>query len=251
MILLLGGHIKSFDHLDFLQEHGFDFGELVIANDKARRFWLKSGIRNRFDDDFFMLAHGPFEGPPNDLRNLIDRYLPSLLDAVDATATMEIRLLTVHMYVDSRFVGREIVEEKTRALADLVDYARERGVRINLENLSERAQDLNPVLEAVPGLGITLDVGHAQILARTNASFQIIKKLGHRIRHVHLHDNNGGRSHRDDLHLPIGDGKINYPKIISRLIKSGYDGTATLELEEDDLLESRARVAAMIGDRQP
>jgi sugar phosphate isomerase/epimerase len=249
LILLLGGHIKSFDHLDFLQEHGFDFGELVIANDKVRRFWLKSGIRNRFDCDFFMLAHGPFEGPPNDLHNLTDRYLPSLLDAVDATASMEMRLLTVHMYVDSRFVTREIIEEKTKALADLVEYGRERGVGINLENLSERARDLVRVLAAVPGLGITLDVGHGQILTRTNTSFQIIKKLGHRIRHLHLHDNSGGTSHHDDLHLPIGDGKINFPKIIGRLLKSGYDGTATLELEKDDLLESRARVNAMIEGR--
>ncbi|MCX6770004.1 MAG: TIM barrel protein [Candidatus Micrarchaeota archaeon] len=50
-----------------------------------------------------------------------------------------------------------------------------------------------------------------------------------KIVHVHLHDNN----RREDLHLPLGAGKIGVEKVV-RELKSFYDGTITLEVHSVD-----------------
>ena len=38
-----------------------------------------------------------------------------------------------------------------------------------------------------------------------------------RIKHIHLHDNLGGDSEKDDLHLPVGQGNINFREIFQGL----------------------------------
>jgi sugar phosphate isomerase/epimerase len=102
------------------------------------------------------------------------------------------------------------------------------------------------VTEAVPGLGLTLDVGHAELITRKNRSFEIIERLRDSICHVHLHDNRGGRGSDDDLHLPIGQGIIDFTRVLEALTISGYKGTMTLELEHKDLDASRQIVRTMV-----
>gem|GEM_PF-587129 len=249
-IMLFGGHVKSLDNIEGLRDLGFDFGEVVFGNSTALRFWRYAGIKNRFDDDFFLISHGPFEGPPNDLDNLRQYYLPALKESVDTAEEMEIRFLTVHLWMDSRFVRPAVLEEKTRALIELVDYGRERGLLIGLENLSEPETDLALVLDAVPGLGLTLDVGHGELITKRNRSFEIIEHLGALIRHVHFHDNRGGRGAEDDLHLPIGKGTVDFAAIVGALTRSRYHGTVTLELEHKDLHESRQTVMRLVAEAE-
>lgn len=245
--MLFGGHVKSLSHIQVLRDLCFDFGEVVLRDSDALRSWRDSGVRNRFQDQFFLISHGPFEGPPNDLDNLRYYYLPALKESVEAARIMEIHFLTVHLWMDSRFVKPKVLEEKTKALVELVRYGRENGVLIGLENLSEPATDLLRVTEAVPGLGLTLDVGHAELITRKNRSFEIIERLGDSICHVHLHDNRGGRGSDDDLHLPIGQGIIDFTRVLEALTISGYNGTLTLELEHKDLQASREIVRRMVS----
>jgi hypothetical protein len=48
-----------------------------------------------------------------------------------------------------------------------------------------------------------------------------------------LHDNRGGQSQADDLHLPIGVGTVDFAAILASLVRAGYDGTMTLEVEPE------------------
>ncbi len=244
----LGGHVKKIKDIYFLQEIGFDLGEVVLRDSKTRSLFRDAGITNRFDTGFFLIAHGPFEGPPNDIDNLWERYHPSLLDTVDLVERMGISFLTVHLWMDRRFVHQDLLKEKRKALADLVDYGLKRGVEIGLENLSEDSQDLSTVLDHVPETKLTLDVGHAQLLSKTNTSFGIIEALGDHIAHVHLHDNHGGKGPGDDTHLPIGEGIVDIPAILEALLGKGYDRTATLELEKDVLVASKQRIERILSD---
>jgi sugar phosphate isomerase/epimerase len=246
--MLYGGHVTSREDIDFLQSAGFELGEVVIRSAKARDHWRHSGIRNNCRPDFLLIAHGPFEGPPNDIDNLWNKYYPALRDTVDVARIMEICFLTMHMWMDPRFVKAEVIMEKKRALLDLFHYGRDNGVFISLENLSETAEDFACVLELIPDLGITLDVGHGQLLTQTNTSFGIMDKLMGSIKHVHFHDNRGGHGVKDDLHLPIGDGIVDFRGILKILLNKGYHQTLTLELENKDLIESRAKVKALIDD---
>lgn len=245
--MLFGGQCRDVEDIDFLRDLEFDLGEVALSSEERRKYWLKSGVKNQFDSGFFLVAHAPREGPPNDPAELWNIYYPALKETVDAAHEMGIALLTIHMWMDARFVRALPREEKKKALNEIVAYARDRNVLICIENLSENAQDLAAVLQAVPGLRITLDVGHGQLLTETNTSFAIIDELYDSIRHVHLHDNRGGSGVKDDLHLPIGEGIVDFPRILGNLLKKGYRGTATLELEREVLQSSLKTVREIIA----
>jgi sugar phosphate isomerase/epimerase len=101
--------------------------------------------------------------------------------------------------------------------------------------MSEKASDLLIPLQEIPSLGLTLDLGHAQLLTDENTSYEFIKKYAKRIRHIHIHDNRGGNSHLDDLHLPPGEGVIEFQRIFKHLLRAGYSRTVTLELKPREI----------------
>ena len=195
-----------------------------MANAGARRMWWESGLINGGLGKFFLMAHGPLEGDPNDAGVLWNRYIPNLIATIDTLNRMSIRSLNIHLLVDRRRVSSLVLAEKIRALKEIVEYGRRNSVAINLENLSETAEDFEPVIDQVPDLGLTLDVGHANLNGSENKSIAIIENFGKLIRHVHLHDNHGGQSKDDDLHLPIGAGTVDFPAIINSLLRQGIMG---------------------------
>ena len=148
--MLFGGHVKSLDHIDILRALNFDFGEVVLRDAKAYQYWLDSGVKNRFDSRFFLIAHGPFEGPPNDMDNIRTRYPAALTESIDTASHMEMDLLTVHLWMDRRFVKPEILDRKVELLRYIVEYGRKKNVQICLENLSESATDTCGASPACP-----------------------------------------------------------------------------------------------------
>jgi sugar phosphate isomerase/epimerase len=90
--------------------------------------------------------------------------------------------------------------------------------------------EFQEVFKSFPELRLTLDIGHANLGAGKNRSFEFIQLYGHRIGHVHANDNFG----KDDNHLPIGAGIIDFKKILKDLNQAGYDETMTLEVFSRD-----------------
>lgn len=126
-------------------------------------------------------------------------------------------------------VGRNV-----QSLKEVSEFARDKGVGLMIENLPGKwntVAELSRLLEAIPELGLHLDVGHSNLMVEENTADQLISIYGPRLRHVHMHDNKGGHA---DLHLPLGCGNIDYKHYIRTLKKSGYDGTITLEVFSDD-----------------
>jgi sugar phosphate isomerase/epimerase len=148
---------------------------------------------------------------------------------------LEMRLLTLHLWLDPRFVLEETIVYKIGFLKRLTKRAGSSGITVCLENLSENADHLTEVFAAVPPLNLTLDLGHAELLSKENTSFGFLEQYLDRIKHVHLHDNFGGTSPDDDLHLAVGEGKIDFHKIFQKLRAVHYSGTMTLELRPDQI----------------
>jgi sugar phosphate isomerase/epimerase len=248
--MFFGAPVRSLDDITRLRRTGFDFGEIAIANAGARRMWWESGVMNGGLGKFFLMAHGPLEGNPNDAGSLWNWYVPNLLATIDTLNRMSIRSLNIHLLMDRTRVSSLVLTEKTRALKEIAEYGRKKSVVINLENLSETAEDFEPVIDEVPDLGLTLDVGHANLNGTVNKSIAIIEKFGKLIRHVHLHDNRGGQSKDDDLHLPIGAGTVDFPGIMASLMSVGYEGTMNLEVKPEDQKVGRIRVGILIKEIQ-
>jgi sugar phosphate isomerase/epimerase len=143
---------------------------------------------------------------------------------------LDMDLLTIHLWLDPRFVTPRAIDYKIGFLDRLIREAQPTGTTICLENLSETADHLDPVFQALPQLNLTLDIGHAQLLAEENTSLGFVARHAERIRHVHVHDNHGGNSPEHDLHLPLGQGIIDFKGIFQGLLATGYDRGISLEL---------------------
>lgn len=137
---------------------------------------------------------------------------------------------------------RFYIEQNRRTFEELLPDARRLGVGLMIENLPgdyNSAGQLGELLDPVPELMLHLDIGHANLQVPFNTTEEILQAYGSRLRHVHLHDNKGGFA---DLHLSLGSGNIDLPRMIRALKRSGYDGTITLEVFTEDrhyLLYSR------------
>ena len=167
---------------------------------------------------------------------------PTVNQLLDLAGDVGIPLYTQHLWLDARFVKPDILAAKVELLARWDEHARQAGVTLCIENLSEHADHFAPAFEQIPGLGLTLDLGHGQILApedKGNASFELIECFAERIWHVHLHDNLGGDRSKDDLHLPIGQGKVDFAGILHALRETGYDGGFSFEVKLEHVERGR------------
>ena len=243
----LGGTARAPDDVISLHGLGLDFAEIVISDpigfyavqDEYRAISRSTGL--------FYLCHGPKEGNPNDILTLETVYFPGLLRVLSIMPELDMRLLTVHLWMDSRFVSKQTITYKIGFLERLVAKAEGRGLSVCIENLSEHASDLAEVFASVPLLNLTLDLGHAELLSSENTSFGFLEKFPERIKHIHLHDNFGGSSAEDDLHLPVGEGKIDFEKIFEKLRGVNYEGTITLELRPGQIESCLGYVRALIS----
>jgi len=129
---------------------------------------------------------------------------------------------------------RFFIEQNIRTLCELLPDSQRLGVGLMIENLPgdyNSAAQLGDLLDRIPELGLHLDIGHANLQVPFNTTCEILDAYGPRLRHVHLHDNQGGAA---DLHLPLGAGRVDLRRAIGALKRSGYDGTITLEVFSPD-----------------
>lgn len=132
--------------------------------------------------------------------------------SLEVAATIGCDLMVVH----SDFPLREPKPQDRAALAtQLVEYfgelaaeAAPYGVTIVIENIFDREpRQLADIAEAIaaPNLGLSLDVGHANLYSLLPLDTWVFA-LQPSLRHVHLHDNDG----KHDRHWPLGDGMMVY-----------------------------------------
>jgi sugar phosphate isomerase/epimerase len=179
-----------------------------------------------------------------------------LLAAIAAAARLGARRAVIHpSYVGG--MGRSVPDlcegYARESLAAAVACAQQLHIDLCLENLFPQLtpfgilETLDPLFEKFPGLGLTLDIGHAHIGPGGMARIQdAIQHFRSRLRHLHVSDNLGRR----DDHLPIGQGRIDFAAVARALRRIGYQEGVTLEIfsdNRDDLLRSRERLAAMLA----
>jgi sugar phosphate isomerase/epimerase len=165
-----------------------------------------------------------------------------LVAALDAFAALGARWMNVHPDRGPRLV--DDAESRARcadSLGRLADAAAARGVGLMVENLSPpmaTADQMRAYLDAAPGIGLHLDVGHAHLRGSNLAG--LLDAFGDRLAHLHVHDNTGYR----DEHLPLGAGKVDWPAAAAAIRATGYDETVTLEVfaEEPELVRTSVRL---------
>ena len=234
-ILRFGGRAYKIEDVEKIGSLGLDFAEINFSAGGDLNYEPMNWLEEAKKWDLAYLVHAPEEGDPWDLERLKGSFFEEILRLLEACRELFSPLLTVHFWMDRRFMPEKVFEQKQEILRTMAQEASQMGVHLCLETLSERPEDLFPMLARCPELDITLDIGHMQLLSEGNRSVEILKLWPERIRHVHAHDNRGGNRVEDDLHLPIGEGVIDFPSIFRALIKAGYTKTVTVEVPHDHL----------------
>lgn len=111
----------------------------------------------------------------------------------------------------------------------LIKEAKKIKMTIMLENSSgsdTHIARLEKLFKKCPGLKLHIDIGHANLDTKTNATEKYFKKFKNKIEHIHVSDNFG----KKDDHVTLGKGKINWVKIAKTLKKYKYDKTITFEV---------------------
>jgi sugar phosphate isomerase/epimerase len=104
------------------------------------------------------------------------------------------------------------------------------GIVIVLENETEKSPDLSlRLVNEVddPFLGLCMDVGHQHLFSELDAS-EWVRRMGDRLLHIHLHDNDRA----GDKHWAIGRGTIDFAPFYAVLKRHVPEVTISLEVED-------------------
>jgi sugar phosphate isomerase/epimerase len=221
--------------IEFIASSGFDFVDLTLEYPNAhidvidREGVLKalkaSGLSVVGHTTYYL----PFASPVNAIREAAIHDVTRCLGFFkEAGASM----VTVHPDP-----GVGAVEIKTTVSLNALsfkiisDEASKHDLSIIVENVPghfSSVEAIRTILDRVPGLGFHLDVGHAFI--RRNRFQQLLTAFKTKLCHVHLSDNRL----REDDHMPLGAGNIDWQDVAASIKKTGYDGTFTLEVFSPD-----------------
>ena len=145
--IALGGTARSPEDVEGLYDLGLDFAEVSLKDMSKFTRSVSRFIELGRKTSLFYVCHGPNEGDPNDATSLRKDYLPRILEILDIMPILNMSLLTLHLWVDHRFVKAPIIDLKIDLLRKIMDKARKKNITICLENLSENYKDLDRIFK--------------------------------------------------------------------------------------------------------
>jgi sugar phosphate isomerase/epimerase len=238
-MFIIGGRAHSIEEIHKVGKLGYPFAEISLYAPEDVKRDLNELLRLKTIYGITYLAHYPNEDNTFDAKILEERFVPRMKRLFDLSGALGITKGTFHFWMDERYVSHETASRKIELASEMVASAKNAGIVLCIENLSERYYHFVPIFDKVPDLRMTLDMGHAQLLSRENTSFSFIENCFSRIAHVHVHDNRGGKSPKDDIHLPLGDGIVEYRRIFTLLAEKGYESTMTMEVKPVDMARTK------------
>jgi len=223
---------------------GFDYVELTMDPPEAtpqKILVQKQSIQEALHRyGMGIMGHLPTFVWTSDLyESLRKASLQENFEALEAAAELGIEKVVLHpAYITG--LGKFLIDRVKGYAMESIESILKKAVNLNItlciENMFPQAHflfqpyEFQSVFEAFPEIRLTLDIGHANLGGGKNKSSEFIHHYGYRIGHVHANDNFG----KEDSHLPIGAGIIDFEKILKEIKETQYDETITLEVFSKD-----------------
>jgi sugar phosphate isomerase/epimerase len=138
------------------------------------------------------------------------------------------RLSTVSIITIPASASGAGVDAEVKRLTPLAQLAQAEGIVLTVATrigtLTEDPATAVQLCERVPGLGLTLDPSHFIAGPCQGAAFDQVYPF---VRHVHLRDTGRGP---DQFQVRVGQGEVEYGKIVSHLTRVGYDRLLTVAI---------------------
>jgi sugar phosphate isomerase/epimerase len=244
--------------IEEIGEMGFDYVEITMDPPEAipkKIITQKQSILDVLHRyGMGVMGHLPTFVWTSDLyESLRKASLQENFEALEAAVELGIEKVVLHPGFITG-LGKFVLDKAKGYAMESLEAILKKAVHHNLtlciENMFPQAHFLSQphefqsVFESFPEIRLTLDIGHAHLGGGRNRPSEFIRFHGYRIGHVHAHDNFG----KEDSHLPIGAGMINFEKIIKELKEAQYDETITLEVfskDRDYLKMSKEKIKRM------
>ena len=143
----------------------------------------------------------------------------------------------VTLVVPSSELGTPFNEE-VEHLTKLVELADTEGVRVAVKTqigrMSEDPDTMMNLCDNITGLGITLD---PSVFVCGPASHKSLDRIMKYVYHVHLRDSKPGA-----FHVSIGQGEVDYAKLMEQLEKEKYDRALCVHMQPLDGLDHRVEL---------
>jgi len=227
-----------YDQAAFCGKAGFDFLDLTIEGPEATNVDIAK-LRPILDSyGLVITGHTdpclPYTYPIQGVR---EACLKELERCAGIFSALGAEVMNIHpCSICPPAMRKDLISFHIEALQPIVEMAASYGLTLVLENYKapfDRVSTFKNVLTEVPGLKLHLDFGHSNF---GKDSYEIFcGELGEQILHVHFSDNRS----RDDDHMPLGVGTVNWKKAVNSLKAIGYNSTITLEIFCNDPHMSR------------
>lgn len=208
--------------------HALDKRKISMLVDVSKSYGLSYSV------------HAPFAdiNIASPSQNLLNAMMKRLKRSMEYACALGAYLWVFHpglkTGISSFYPGAEW-NQNIKSVQLLYKYSKIYGVKVAIENLPEPYPFLMKSVEEFQrfydeigdavDLGFALDVGHANI----NGQIELfIEKFRDNLVHMHVHDNYG----KEDQHLGVGYGKVNWEGFAAALKSISYDRTVIVESVE-------------------
>lgn len=243
---------SAYDFTEVINEVAKQFDHWEIFAEAEHRLKNVEGIFAQMKDNY-KLSYS-IHAPISDINiasineRIREDSVMEILATVESAINLEIGTITVHPGITPMAVP--YMEEKAivaakKSLRSLDRITQQYGITIALENmpafpfmLGRTAEELKELFDGTD-LRMCFDIGHANT---TEEIDNIIDAFKDRFANIHIHDNNGDA----DSHMVIGEGNIDFEKVISKL--KGYRGNFIIESKSfQDGVESQERLRSLLS----
>lgn len=231
--------------IEWVGKNGFDFLDLTIEPTRAYDIKLDKVKKLLKDFDLDIIGHTnpwlPFALP---IKSIQETCLKEFKKYTNIFSKLGAELMNVHpTYFIPHHSEEEMIQQNIVFFKKVESITKEKGIQLMLENFIkpfDSVKTFRRILREIPSIKVLLDVGHANIGQEKNLAESFFKEFPNKIAHLHLSDNKG----KDDDHLPLGVGYVDWRSIVKIIKKHKYDKTITLEIfcpDKDYLLISREK----------
>jgi sugar phosphate isomerase/epimerase len=185
-----------------------------------------------------LISHGPFldliatSPDPAIVEVTRKRHTASLEAAGKIGAGIYVVHTNYNAFIENPSYHKDFAARMCDFWLPFADLAAKQNIVICLENFWEPGPEIQAELVAQadhPYLKASFDNGHTLLFSKISSAYWI-EVLGSGLSHCHLHDNHG----QIDEHNPIGDGKENWPELLTAVQKCSPHAVLVAESSQLD-----------------
>jgi sugar phosphate isomerase/epimerase len=183
-------------------------------------------------------VHGPlYDLNPGSQDTIIRDYTKfNFMRALNISSLLKARVVVFHLGFNPLIPSdyrEDWLATSLKTLRPVVNHAKRLGIIIAVENMFlSTPYLLKQVIDMIdsPNMRVCLDVGHVNVYSTVPLA-EWIDVLWEYVAKIHINDNDA----QNDLHLPFGEGNIDFQEVYRLIRKKGIKAQMTLEMTPEKL----------------